>query len=120
MTPQKLKELKKSLLEEKKRIEKELSEIAIKIPRKKDEFEVAFPEYGETKDENAQEVSDFEKLKIIENDLEQRLNQINETLKRIEEGKYGICDKCSSKIEEIRLRVMPTASLCVSCAKLKK
>ena len=117
MTSEQLKELKASLLEEKKKIEKELGEIGSKNPKTEGNFDVRFPQYGTSKDENAQEVAEFEKRKALEFNLEKKLEEINETLKKIEEGNYGTCQTCSSKIEAPRLKAMPTAYLCASCAK---
>ena len=36
-------------------------------------------------------------------------------LKRISEGKYGICLQCGKKIPEGRLRAIPSAVLCIDC-----
>jgi len=120
MEKQELEKLKKSLLTEKEKIEKELGEMSLRDPSVKEEFDVKFPEYGNTADENAQEISDFERIKAIEVSLEQRLEEIKQTLKRIENGTYGVCTSCSKDIEGKRLKIVPVASLCVSCANQKK
>lgn len=117
MSPEQLEQLKKSLAEEKKRIEKELGEIGEKNPKAEGNFDVRFPQYGQSKDENAQEVAEFEKMKILEANLEKRLGEINETLKKVGEDTYGTCQSCSAEIEQPRLKAMPTASLCAICAK---
>jgi len=44
-----------------------------------------------------------------------KLVQIDEALKRIEEGGYGECDNCMDEIGEDRLKVMPFAQHCLSC-----
>lgn len=36
-------------------------------------------------------------------------------LKKIEEGKFGICEKCGQEIDKARLEIMPTAKLCMGC-----
>ena len=42
-------------------------------------------------------------------------------LKRIERGKYGICENCGSKIPEKRLMAFLAARMCIECkAKLEK
>ncbi|TSC90688.1 MAG: TraR/DksA family transcriptional regulator [Parcubacteria group bacterium Gr01-1014_2] len=120
MEQKQLEQLKKSLIEEKNRIEKDLGEIGQKNPKVEGNFDVRFPHYGQGKDENAQGVAEFEKNKALEANLEKRLNEINETLKKIEKDDYGVCQNCSSKIEGPRLKAMPTAALCVSCAKIQK
>ncbi|MEK7579646.1 MAG: TraR/DksA C4-type zinc finger protein [Patescibacteria group bacterium] len=117
MEQEQLEQLKNGLLKEKERIEKELSEIGQKNPKSEGNFDIRFPQYGHSKDENAQEVTEFEKNKILEANLEQRLADINETLKKIEKGEYGICENCSEEIEEPRLKAMPTAALCLVCVK---
>lgn len=120
MTPEQLEQFKKSLVEEKDRIEKELAEIGQKNPKIEGSFDIRFPQYGQSKDENAQEVTEFEKNKAIEVNLEKKLEEINETLEKMGEDKYGLCQNCSSKIEEPRLKAIPTAVLCASCAKIRK
>ncbi len=44
------------------------------------------------------------------------LKQIDEALKRIEDGRFGQCEECGMKIPEARLVVIPYAALCVRCA----
>lgn len=43
------------------------------------------------------------------------INQIDSTLKKIEEGKYGVCDCCGGNINEQRLIAIPFVSLCLKC-----
>jgi DnaK suppressor protein len=45
----------------------------------------------------------------------EKLLQIDDALERIEDGSYGICEECDSKISEKRLDVMPFARYCVPC-----
>lgn len=46
----------------------------------------------------------------------EELKNIEESLKKIEIGSYGICEFCRSNIEKERLEYMPTAKLCSKCA----
>jgi DnaK suppressor protein len=41
--------------------------------------------------------------------------EINNALRRIEEGIYGVCDSCSCQIEKPRLHALPFARMCVKC-----
>lgn len=43
------------------------------------------------------------------------LQDIDEALRKIEEGSYGICEECGEEIGEKRLGVLPAATLCVVC-----
>ena len=47
---------------------------------------------------------------------QEMIQQINATLKRIDEGTYGQCAWCESDISSERLRALPTAILCIDCA----
>ena len=53
-------------------------------------------------------------LGLIQNE-EITLREIDEALKRIDEGTYGVCDHCSKKIPLTRLRAKPHARYCIQC-----
>jgi DnaK suppressor protein len=46
----------------------------------------------------------------------QQLDEIEAALVKISGGDYGICGDCEEDIPVARLRVMPAAEYCVSCA----
>ena len=46
---------------------------------------------------------------------QQVLYQIDEALKRMDEGAYGICRQCNKPISLSRLKAVPYASLCIEC-----
>ncbi|MFH1371980.1 MAG: TraR/DksA C4-type zinc finger protein [Planctomycetota bacterium] len=48
------------------------------------------------------------------------LVEINEALKRIEEGAYGVCEGRGENIPKVRLNAIPWARYCVVCAELKE
>ena len=41
--------------------------------------------------------------------------EIDVALDKIDEGTYGVCDKCGKPIPKARLEVIPWAALCVNC-----
>lgn len=45
----------------------------------------------------------------------QQLTRMDEALRRLEDGTYGICEDCGEEIEEKRLEVVPYAPCCVAC-----
>jgi RNA polymerase-binding protein DksA len=45
----------------------------------------------------------------------QRLNLIDNTLARINTGKYGVCLKCGKPIPQDRLVAIPYALMCIDC-----
>lgn len=106
-----------SLLSEKEKIESELSSIATKDKKLDGDFDVNFPDYGRTPDDNAMEEENYAARVGIEGSLELKLRDVNSALEKIKNGKYGICEKCEKEIEESRLDAIPSATLCMSCIK---
>ena len=48
------------------------------------------------------------------------LYQIDDALKRIDEGSFGICQQCTQPILMSRLRAVPYASHCINCQRAKE
>lgn len=119
MTPAEVKKLKEDLLEEKKTLEAELNRIATKNPFIEGDYQAHFhkSEPGDTSDEQAHSITDYEEERAVEQNFELRLHEINDTLRKIDEGTYGNCEKCHSPIDQKRLKVVPVAKFCFDCAK---
>jgi len=45
----------------------------------------------------------------------EKLTLVDDALKRIENGTYGICESCEEEIDRERLAAMPFTKLCLSC-----
>lgn len=43
------------------------------------------------------------------------LEEIEEALQRIESGEYGLCESCGAEIPEARLEALPHARHCIKC-----
>jgi DnaK suppressor protein len=41
--------------------------------------------------------------------------EIDRALEKLDEGTYGICERCEQQIPKERLRAIPWAALCVQC-----
>lgn len=111
-----LEKMKKGLQGDKVRLEKELS----KYSKTNDDDvnkEKLFPDYGNSEEDNALEVADYETNLSIETDLQRSLRDVEGALKRMTEGQYGICKYCKKPIEEKRLLARPTSSACITCKK---
>jgi DnaK suppressor protein len=54
----------------------------------------------------------------LEEGAQQTLEQIERALSRIDEGTYGICERCGRPIGEERLRARPAATLCIDDQRL--
>jgi RNA polymerase-binding protein DksA len=50
----------------------------------------------------------------------QMLYEIDEALKKIQEGRFGFCEQCKSVISKRRLKALPYTSLCLKCQEAKE
>jgi DnaK suppressor protein len=106
-----IEELKEVLLERKETINKNIQGSRDSIDSLKD---------SECKDEYdyAEVSSDSFKEGIIANQQIKELNEIEDALKRIDKGTYGICDMCDESIAIGRLRAKPFAKYCTPCREI--
>ena len=119
MDPKQAVQLKKTLLEERAKIEAELERIAKRNPAIKGDWTAKqYDENGisDTLDEKAQDVTNFEERRAVEQNLELRLKEIDVTLSKLAQGTYGICSNCKSPIDEKRIEAMLIVEHCFSCA----
>lgn len=121
-----IKELKKKLESEKKKIEKQLEGFAKKDEKLPGDWDTRFPKFdgGEAGsaalEKAADEVEEYSTLLPIEYSFELQLKNVNLALEKIKKGKYGICEKCKKRIEEERLKIYPAARYCLNCNKPKE
>ncbi|MBI5643775.1 MAG: TraR/DksA C4-type zinc finger protein [Deltaproteobacteria bacterium] len=47
----------------------------------------------------------------------EQLEKLDEALRKIDDGTYGICNNCGSEIDEERLKAVAFAEYCVDCKK---
>jgi len=110
-----MEELKKQLLDEKKRLEGELGRLATKEGA--EDYEAKFEDLGRSEEDNAEEVENYAANLSITDTLEKNLKEVNDALERIEKGTYGICTECEkNKIRIERLEAYPAARKCIQCA----
>lgn len=110
-------DLKAKLLEEKARLENELSGVGHKNPDIAGDWEPSAPDLNNpTADVNdaADSIEAFEGNAAIEVELEARLLEVDSALARIEAGTYGICSICGTEIENARLEANPAAPTCIT------
>jgi RNA polymerase-binding protein DksA len=67
-------------------------------------------------EEQATDLENQDALVGIKNSEIQEIRQIQGALKRIAEGTYGVCVQCGADIDPKRLKALPIATRCISCA----
>ena len=102
---------KELLLERKKQIEKNILETKNEIEELKN-FEVNDDgDYASLCTDNLIDSA-------INNQQLKELQEIEEALKKIENGTYGICEMCGEPIRKLRLKVKPYAKYCIVCREI--
>lgn len=71
-------------------------------------------------DAEASEESDHDRYAALVDELKLQVSKIDGALFRIGEGTYGFCTNCHEMIDTDRLAILPTATLCLSCERMKR
>jgi DnaK suppressor protein len=68
-------------------------------------------------DDGDKSVEDHEQhvLAAVQSMKSEQLDDIEQALKKLHEGSYGICEECGAAIPFQRLEIQPLASYCVPC-----
>jgi RNA polymerase-binding protein DksA len=114
-------EFRRLLEDERTRLLEELEAMEEHTPEVEDQVGM---DIGGGYDEDLADVasSTFEREKglALESSVQQMLAQVEEALARVDEGTYGVCQRCGDPIDVARLRVLPFATLCIRCKELEE
>lgn len=111
-----IQQLQEELKKEQETITAELTSIAKPDPTIAGNWEVQYPQFEEaesgshtSREEEEDEVEEYEVRLAAEQSLESRLFEVHKALTRIREGNYGICKQCGKEIPLERLQANPAA-----------
>lgn len=93
------------------------------LQRQLEQLQSAAPSPGEIsegspfgkKEEEAAEAFELEKRLSLEKHLKSHLSEIEYAQEKFNRGTYGKCEICSQDIDPARLKILPEATLCLSC-----
>ena len=101
-----MQDIKLMLLKEKENLVEEILKIK--------EQEVTEHDIGDEIDSSVEEQE--RKLTMLLQDREQeKLEKIEDAIRRIEENSYGDCEECGEPISKKRLMIVPFTRLCINC-----
>lgn len=104
---------------EQQRLERELADLADKDHRLQNAGEIGVPEDDDANDsDEGTELFLREQDEAIRSSLERDLKNNEIARRKLEEGSYGVCDRCSAQIARIRLEELPSALFCRECAEV--
>lgn len=94
-------------------LERERALVAAEIAR--DEKPVNFGDDVDHGDEESDKSEEMGDQLAAAQDLKNRLNEIDIALGKIQNGTYGICEKCGAPIESEILAIDPESRFCKKC-----
>src|SRR5215218_8248679 len=65
--------------------------------------------------EDGSSVMEQERIGTVSEDLRDLLRQIDGALARLDDGTYGICQRCGKPTNEERLEAFPYVEFCIEC-----
>ena len=68
----------------------------------------------------AQEEISHRRFEAVTEAVKGRLAQTKRALMRMKKGQYGVCEECGVEIDPARLKVDPSATLCLQCQEKKE
>lgn len=74
------------------------------------------PAHDENFADSAQVAAEMGEARALAGSLREQLDDVEEALKALDEGRYGLCEVCSQPIAEARLEAMPTTRRCIDHA----
>ena len=97
-----------------KTLENELREVQSQIDALESNLDVR-PDFGLR--EGDPRITRQEVDRVLLEKLKSRLGTLQQALKSVAKGTYGICELCGEPIHPDRLAVLPDTRLCVACAR---
>lgn len=105
------------------RLEETRDELVVELQRIEDRAsgrdplnsDTAGEDFDEPGGDAAQETLERTQAMALSENLREMLDNVNNALKRLDEGTYGICEVCGCNIPKARLDIMPFATMCTKC-----
>ena len=113
LTNKEIQALKEKLLAERKDLQAQLDELE-QSSFSSDQSEIS-GEMGFDEEYADAGTATFERERDLSlvNNLRDLMERIDKALGKIEDGTYGLCDRCGKPIEKPRLKALPYANLCI-------
>jgi RNA polymerase-binding transcription factor DksA len=73
-------------------------------------------EFDENFADSGQVAAEQGEYRVLVNQLQDSLNDVQRALAKVDAGTYGTCERCGTEIGEARLEAMPATRWCIACA----
>ena len=113
----KVEKYKKMLEQQREELQRELRRLEDRAAGREGEQEtVAAEDFDEPGGDAAADAAERQQARVMAAEVKEILELVNEALRRIELGEYGICQVCGKPIPAARLKMIPWATRCAKCA----
>ncbi len=110
--------LKKDLQQFKNQLDKEKQDIESELKKHKKMERFGGTDALDIDQETGESEAYVNQLSVVQT-YKNRLGDINSALKKLKNGKYGVCEKCKKEITPKLLKINPESRLCQECKKKK-
>ncbi len=113
MQQHELDQLKQDLLQEKERLEAEVRSYKSEDPFLAEDRDMEIHSIDNDSTDNEA----HDRIEGVRESLKEDLSRVLLAIRKIDDGKYGLCEKCDQEIELDRLQANPTAQFCLTHAR---
>lgn len=78
------------------------------------------PEYDSNFADSSQVTAERGETEVLVAELRNALTDVQRALEKLDEGTYGVCERCGNPIGEARLEAMPAVTTCIVCASAQR
>ncbi len=104
-----------TLTERKATVERELANLEHEMRQLGGDNEDERGSLGNHLADDGSNMQEQERILKVEGDLRAVLDQVNEAFVRLEDGTFGICQRCQKPIGAERLEYVPFVRYCIDC-----
>lgn len=102
------------MIDERQRLERELAETRADLEQLEEKLSHK-ADYGLGRGGGT--IYEWELQLALRESLRQKARSIEAALRKLEDGAYGVCERCHGPISPERLAVLPHTTLCIKCAR---
>lgn len=120
LSKEQLKQFRQLLITERAKLASEIRSLAQDAAKSPREASGDLSAYTVHMADMAADTYDRELSMNIVSSEQELLYQIDDALKRLDDGTFGVCQQCSQPITMSRLKAVPYASMCIACQRTKE